>query len=246
MLIKSLLFASFLLGSLGSLFALAPLPPTLKVETQQRDPYNWLERHESILKAHKSYKPQYVVIGDSLTHRWGGSFEKDEMPVVGTESWKALFGSAKASNLGFGFDYIDNAYYRVEHGELDGISPKVIILLLGTNNLGHRKDSAETCVANMKAFLELVRQKAPKSKILVLGLLPRLETELVQPIKETHKGYQALADGKHIFFANPGKALLEKDSDFPEKKYMADTVHINAEGYKVLSQALKKELSTLR
>lgn len=77
-----------------------------------------------------------------------------------------------ATNMGFGFDYVDNAYYRVQNGELDGISPRVIIVLLGTNNLGHRKDTPQACADNIRAFVRLVRRKCPSSKILLLGVSP--------------------------------------------------------------------------
>ena len=85
--------------------------------------------------------------------------------------------------MGFGFDYVDNAYYRVQNGELDGISPRVIIVLLGTNNLGHRKDTPQACADNIRAFVRLVRRKCPSSKILLLGVLPRKEKN---PVSYTH------------------------------------------------------------
>lgn len=66
--------------------------------------------------------------------------------------------------MGFGSDYVDNAYYRLQLGELDGISPRVIIVLLGTNNLGGRKDAPRVCADNLKAFVSLARRKCPSSK----------------------------------------------------------------------------------
>ena len=143
--------------------------------------------------------------------------------------------------MGFGFDYVDNAYYRVQNGELDGISPRVIIVLLGTNNLGHRKDTPQACADNIKAFLRLVRQKCPSSKILLLGVLPRKEKNLAGPVKETNKLLAKLQNGKNIFFADPGKALLSADGVSPKNEFMKDVVHPNSRGYEVL----EKELAAL-
>src|SRR5579859_4335712 len=103
------------------------LPPTLKPESQHRDPrtYDWDKRHEEVLKRNLTVKPDLVFIGDSITHFWGG--EPSNFRGRGEDSWKTMTGSRVATNLGFGFDYIDNAYYRIENGELDGITPKAIV-----------------------------------------------------------------------------------------------------------------------
>ena len=140
----------------------------------QRDPYDWNARHEAVKKRNRTVKPEYVMIGDSITHHWGGEPSGDGKNT-GAGSWEKLFRPHTATNMGFGFDYVDNAYYRVQNGELDGISPRVIIVLLGTNNLGHRKDTPQACADNIRAFVRLVRRKCPSSKILLLGVLPRKE-----------------------------------------------------------------------
>ena len=140
---------AILLGSSSLAFS-APsipasaLPATLKPEPHQRDPYDWNARHEAVKKRNRAVKPEYVMIGDSITHHWGGEPSGDGKNT-GSGSWEKLFGPHAATNMGFGFDYVDNAYYRVQNGELDGISPRVIIVLLGTNNLGHRKDTPGMC-----------------------------------------------------------------------------------------------------
>ena len=90
------------------------------------------------------------MIGDSITHHWGGEPSGDGKNT-GAGSWEKLFRPHTATNMGFGFDYVDNAYYRVQNGELDGISPRVIIVLLGTNNLGHRKDTPQACADNFSS-----------------------------------------------------------------------------------------------
>lgn len=239
---KSLLLPAAFLLSLSSVFAGEPLPATLKPEPQKRDPYDWMGRHQEIVNRHKEVKPEYVVIGDSLTHRWGGVPEPESRfgpRYTGKDSWNALFGSHKVTNMGFGFDYVDNAYYRIKEGELDGTSPRVIILLIGTNNIAHRKDSPEVCANNARALVNLLKEKCPKSKILLLGLLPRKEAEAARMVAETNKLYKKIADGKSVIYADPGRALLkEKNGIYPRDEYMVDNVHLSSEGYQKLGEAL--------
>lgn len=223
----------------------ASLPSSLKPEAHQRDPYNWEDRHQAILKRHKTVKPEYVIIGDSITHYWGGDPVDPVFKPRGTNSWKNLFGASTVTNMGFGFDYVDNAFYRVREGELDRISPRIVILLIGTNNIGHRKDKASDCAANTKALVELIRKKCPASRILLLGILPRMEPALAPVIEETNKLYAKIADGRLVVFANPGEILKETDSTFPRKEFMSDTVHLNAKGYEALGGELSKILGRL-
>lgn len=221
------------------------LPSSLKPEAHQRDPYNWEDRHQAIIERHKKIKPEYVIIGDSITHYWGGEPVDSVFKPRGSDSWKTVFGANIVTNMGFGFDYADNAYYRVREGELDNTGPRVVILLIGTNNIGHRKDTASDCAANTKALVQLIREKCPKSTILLLGILPRMEPALAPVIEETNKLYAKIADGNHVVFANPGESLKEKDSPFPRKELMSDTVHLNAKGYEALGKEFSKILARL-
>jgi lysophospholipase L1-like esterase len=217
------------------------LPASLKPESQYRNAkfYDWDRRHQAVLKRNSSVKPEVVFIGDSITHFWGG--EPSDFPAQGEDSWKAMIGSHVASNLGFGFDYIDNAYYRVQNGELDGITPKVIVILLGTNNVGYRNDTPAACADNMRAFLALVRQKSPKSKIILLGILPRGDVKLNQAIFAAKRLYSEMADGKEIFYADVGKAFLPMDATKVPVDLMPDGVHPNARSYWILEEGVKAQ-----
>lgn len=225
-----------------------PLPSTLSSTSQSRCPYDWQARHEAVKEYNAQHKPEYVVIGDSITHHWGGN------PTLGSRkwnepAWQRLFGNHAVTNMGFGFDYIDNAYYRLEQGELDGCKPRVIILLLGTNNIGHRHDMPKACGQNMKALLALLRQKAPSSKILLLGVLPRREAKLAENIAATNKLYRDLADNKKIFFLDltPALALPAASGTAPlaDPAMMRDGVHLNARGYDAIVPMLKKTLKRI-
>ncbi len=236
----------FGLTFLSSVAFAAPekLPDSLKPEPHQRDPYNWANRHAAVKERNKTVKPDYVMIGDSITHHWAGE-PAEGVRNVNKAAWQKLFGDYKVTNMGFGFDYVDNAYYRVQDGELDGISPRVIIMLIGTNNIGHRKDSARACADNVKALTQLAHQKCPESKILLLGVLPRKEKPLADIIAETNKLLAKLHDGKTVFFANPGKLFLAADGKTARPDLLRDVVHPNAKGYDLLADELVKCLKKL-
>lgn len=229
-------------GSLLGAFAGTP-PDSLKAEPQQRDTYDWTARHEDVKAQNKRRKPDYLFFGDSITHFWGGV--PAGKTVIGADSWEKLFGGNAVTNCGFGFDYIDNAYYRAEHGECDGVSPRVVLVNLGTNNIGHRRDSAAVCGANMKAFVALLREKLPGAKILLLGVYPRREPDLAGTIAETNALYAALADGRNVFFADPGRVLLGADGKTANPAYMRDVVHLNAQGYRLVGAEIASELAKI-
>ena len=225
--------------------AVPSIPACLQPQSQHRDArvYDWDHRHQEILDRNRKMKPDVVFIGDSITHFWGG--EPSDFRGRSEGSWKKMVGSHVASNLGFGFDYIDNAYYRIQHGELDGIAPKIIVILLGTNNLGHRKDSPEVCAENMQAFLDLLRVKVPGSKILLLGILPRGDADLNKLILATNRLYSKIADGKEIFFVDVGTMYLPDGATLVPKDLMPDGVHPSAKGYEMLGDNLKLQLAKL-
>lgn len=231
-----------LAGSLFALPAAAPtLPPSLKVEAQQRDSYDWADRHAAVLARNRAVKPDVVILGDSITHFWGG---EPRGPAVDPASWATLFEGLTVTNLGFGFDYADNAYHRVLHGELDGIAPRVILVNIGTNNLGHRHDTAEATAANVAALVRLIAQKQPRAKILVLGVYPRRNPALLEPIRETNRRLAALADNRRVFYADPGNVLAGADG-CADPKAMRDDVHPNAAGYRRLAEAIRPALRRL-
>ncbi len=239
--ILTLLLGGVLLAGCAATAPTAPaLPPTLKPEAQQRDNYNWADRHQAVLARHRTVNPTVVFLGDSITHHWGG---EPTGPGRGADSWAELFGDVVVSNLGFGFDYIDNAYYRVQQGELAGVTPRLILVNLGTNNLGHRGDSPATCAANLAALLELLRAHHPTARILVLGIYPRREPHLRAPIAETNRLLAQLADGQQCFYADPGQALLDEAGQL-RPNVLRDTVHPSAEGYRRLAKALRPLLET--
>lgn len=203
--------------------------------TQNRDAntYDWRTRHEEILALNDNTTSATVFIGNSITHYWGG---KPVAPISrGKESWNKMIEPHDVINAGFGWDRIENVLWRVYHDELDGITAKQIVFLIGTNNLDYNSDKEIT--EGLKLLVNAVKQRQPAAKILLLGLIPRHEKE--QRIARLNKNVAAIAGALHAVYADPGKLLLNKKGKIDEPAFTDDGVHPNEEGYKRMAQIIK-------
>src|SRR5262245_51901236 len=127
--------------------------------------------HQHMLASLKKGRIDVYFVGDSITRRWRAT----DYPQF-LANWNENFFGWNAANFGWGGDTIQNILWRMQNGELDGVHPKVIVLLAGTNNLGKTPPSeakAADIVKGIKALLDTMRQKAPKATIIVMGILPR-------------------------------------------------------------------------
>jgi lysophospholipase L1-like esterase len=144
--------------------------------TQNRDhrSYDWVERHNAILELNKSgaANAQVVLIGDSITHFWGG--EPKSTRVSGATSWEKYLAPHKPLNLGFGWDRTENVLWRLRHGEVAGLKPKAYVVLIGTNNF--QVNSVAETVDGIEEVCEEIRRRSPGAKLLLLAILPRGET----------------------------------------------------------------------
>jgi lysophospholipase L1-like esterase len=214
--------------------------------TQDRDHaiYDWQKRHAEVLARHLEFQPEIVCFGDSIIHYWGG---EPKAPMAwAPQAWSNCFAGIKVSNLGFGWDRTENVLWRIRHGELDGIKPKVIVIKIGTNNTAV-DNSPEDIVAGIEAICAAAHEKQPGARILVLGILPRRDEKAPRP-SITEKVNALLATRlKGI----PWVTMRDFDRSFrgldgaPEAKLFSDGVHINAEGYEILGAKLRAELLLL-
>lgn len=199
----------------------------------------WLPRHEAKLaEIKKSPHPEIVFIGDSITQGW----EKE-----GAKVWARYFKKYRALNLGYGGDRTENVLWRLQHGEVDGIHPKVAVLMIGTNNTGHRHEDPQLTVAGIKRILQELRQRLPKTKILMFAIFPR--DEKADGAARLHNEkinamLPALADEKTIYFRNINKAFLDADGVL-SRDIMPDLLHPNEKGYETWAVRTEAELRTL-
>jgi beta-glucosidase len=203
----------------------------------------WLPRHKEKLEEKRKLiaagtPPQVVFIGDSITQGW----EKD-----GAKVWQRHFAPLNGLALGFGGDRTENALWRLQHGEIDGIAPKAVVLMIGTNNTGHRAEAPETTAAGIKRLLDEIRQRLPQAQVLLLAVFPRGEKPddyLRRLNEDVNQRIAGLADGKNVHFLNINAALLNADGTL-SKDVMPDLLHPNERGYEIWQRAMAPTLQRL-
>jgi lysophospholipase L1-like esterase len=195
-------------------------------------PKAWIVFHEANLKRAKQGGVDLLFLGDSLTQGWTGA---------GKELWDKTFAPLNAANFGIGGDKTGNVLWRLDHGEVDGLSPKVVVLMIGVNNLWSGKNTGEEIAGGVRAIVEKLRAKLPQSKVLVLGVLPIGDkSEDIGRLKarEINDHAARLDDGSMVKFADFGAKLLQKNGRLLEGAYLPDHLHLTAKGYDLLAQEL--------
>jgi lysophospholipase L1-like esterase len=169
--------------------------------------------------------------GDSITRRWGTS---DAQYKDFLANWNQNFFGWNAADFGWGADNIQNIQWRLENGELDGVNPKVIVLLGGTNNLANTPPA--DIARGIRATLDVMRQKAPNATIILMGITPR--NGVVGPINEVNASISKFADGKKIRYLSINDKLADKDGKLFDGMTV-DGLHLSVKGYQIWADALK-------
>ena len=204
-----------------------------------RTDQNSMTAHAQLLEKAKQGRIDIYFEGDSIVRRWGAL----DYPQL-LENWKQNFYGWNAADFGWGADRTENILWRLENGELDGIHPKVIVLLAGTNNVGRQPGDEQTAseiARGVKAILEVCQRKAPGATIVLTAIFPRGDNPAVMPtIDRINEKLAAFADGKRIRFLNINDRLADshgtiRDGVLNER----DKLHPTLEGYQIWADALK-------
>jgi lysophospholipase L1-like esterase len=217
-------------------------PALIPVPKLEDDSYDWYARHADVLRVKGGIDPEVVLIGDSITHFWGG--EPKAGQANGPKAWQATFGRDRTLNLGFGWDRIQNVLWRIDHGELDGVSPRVIVLHIGTNNTSEtthaRQNTPEEIAAGIRAILQRIRAKTSEARIILMAVFPR-EQKPDHPrraqIAEINRRLRGLGQLPGITFLDLAPKLLQPDGAL-SPEIMADFCHPTEQGYAIWGQAL--------
>lgn len=196
------------------------------------------DRHAQFLERSKQGNIDIVFLGDSITNRWSS---------VGEESWRKL-ARYKPVDFGIEGDCTEHLLWRLEHGELDAISPKVVVLLIGSNNVFYFADELpEWTVRGIEKIVTVIQKRAPASKVLLLGIFPRDErvSRVRQTITEVNRKIQQLDDGVRVRFVDMGSQFLDGDGNIPAD-IMPDKVHLSAKGYDLWYRSLEPILSEMK
>ena len=194
--------------------------------TQRREAagYEWLERHKAILERNRINPPKAVIIGNSITHFWGG--EPTGHVINGKKVWDKKLAPAGFGNLGFGWDRIENALWRVYHGELDGYDAEQVVIMLGTNNLGY--NSTDDISEGLRFLIRAIKDRQPKATIKMVGILPRYNDQAL--VNEVNSKIEKMAAEENCVYLNPGVKLLKADGSLDESMF-TDRLHPNEKGY---------------
>lgn len=196
----------------------------------------WAKRHEE--KAALAAKGGYdlVFIGDSITQGWEGG---------GKKAWAAKYEPRKALNLGFSGDRTEHVLWRLDNGELpDALQPKAFVIMIGTNNTGHRMDKPEDIAAGIKAIVAKLRERRPSAKILLLGVFPRGEKPDDRMRVNNAKVNELVAGTEGVEFLDIGAKFLTAEGILA-KEVMPDRLHLNEASYGTWAEAIEPAVARL-
>jgi lysophospholipase L1-like esterase len=196
----------------------------------------WQKRQENINTNVSKGDAQLLMIGDSITQGWEGN---------GRDVWEKYYAKRHAVNLGIGGDRTQHVLWRLEHGNLDGIHPKLAVLMIGTNNSG--SDKPGQIAAGVRAIVEKLRSSLPATKVLVLAIFPRGDNS-EHPLRKVNETVNAriseLADGKNVFYLDIGKKFLKEDGTL-SKDIMYDRLHLTPAGYEIWASSIEPSVVRL-
>jgi lysophospholipase L1-like esterase len=208
------------------------------------------KRHEWFNEISNKGEAQLVFLGDSITQGWEGN---------GKEAWQKYWAPLKAANFGIGGDRTEHVLWRLENGNFDGLKPKAIVLMIGTNNTGHQgrpqkeldgaiyQSTAPQTAEGVKVIVAKLKEKCPGSKILLLGIFPRGETpadKFRQQNEETNAIIKNLADNKTVSFMDIGSKFLQPDGTL-SREIMPDLLHLSPKGDEIWAEAIASKVKEL-
>ena len=197
------------------------------------DTYVWNDRHNAILTYNASTQPEIVLLGNSITHFWGG--EPFEPRRVADDVWQELFRGKRVVNLGYGWDRIENMQWRILHGELEGYRAQKIFMMLGTNNLDVNTD--EEIVRGIRETIEMIGRRQPEAELYLIHILPRRGAEA----RLRHLNARLTEELKtlpHLHLLDLTADFVERDGTLDETLF-SDGLHPNHKGYQILAKRLK-------
>ncbi|MBC7369130.1 MAG: GDSL family lipase [Undibacterium sp.] len=229
-----------------------PATPALRVDASagmpKKDTGGFLKRHEGFLARGKAGPVGLLFIGDSITDGW------TKAPHI----WEAYFGKYEPANFGIGGDQTQHVIWRIENGELEGLHPKVTVLMIGTNNSAGNT-AAEIAAADRK-IVELIRAKMPETKVLLLAIFPRGArkdkdgkitdaaiadaTKRTAAINDVNSELAKLDDGKNVRYLDIAAVFYGQDGKIPFA-LMPDQLHPTAAGYQLWADAMKPLLTEM-
>ncbi|MGE3316124.1 MAG: platelet-activating factor acetylhydrolase IB subunit [Planctomycetaceae bacterium] len=197
---------------------------------EPRDGEFWQKRHASFNERIKKGNVDLLLIGDSITHAWENA---------GKEMWQKYYEPRHAANLGIGGDQTQHVLWRLDHGNVDGIKPKLAVLMIGTNNSG--ANSPEEIADGIKAIVNKLHEKLPETKVLILAIFPRGgdKTDAKRIVNQkTNEIIKKLDNGSTVRYLDIGPKFLNDDETL-SKEIMPDLLHLSPKGYAIWAESIE-------
>lgn len=198
----------------------------------------WMPRHEAKLNEEGRENAKLLFIGDSITHGWENT---------GKKLWDEYYAPHGAYNIGYSGDRTENVLWRFEYGELDGINPELAILMIGTNNTGHRQDPPECTAKGIEMILDELENRLPDTEVLLLAIFPREASpdgELRQLNNHINEKIARFAERKRVHYLNINNTFLDENGALSEE-IMPDLLHPNEYGYQLWAEAMQPKIEQL-
>lgn len=255
MISKSGLGAALVMAVVGVFLGAAPAvsppataPATQRVVMEKADvpvprPGNWMRRHDTYVAKAKAGGVDLYMLGDSITDNWGNN-------QAYRKSWEKYLGGWKPGDFGISGDRTQHVLWRITNGELDGVTPKAIVLMIGTNNLppnpANMPNAPEEVAAGIKKIVGVLREKQPQAKILLLGVFPRADAragaDIMTKIDAINNIIKTYDDGKMVKYLNINEKFLNAEGKLT-KEIMPDLLHPNEKGYEIWGEAITPVLT---
>jgi len=204
---------------------------------QDRHRWNWwTRRHESFNEIAKKGGIDLVFLGDSIMQQWESE---------GKEVWDKYYGPRNAANFGISGDCTQHVIWRIDNGNFDGIKPKLVVLLIGTNNC--RYDTPRQIADGVAAIVRRLRIRLPMTKILLLGIFPmgqRPDDPARAGAEAANAIFRKIADGKMIHYLDIGDKFLDENGAVSQE-IMPDFVHPSPRGYEIWAEAIEGKVAEL-
>ena len=198
----------------------------------------WMARHKEKLVQIRQSPVNLVFIGDSITQGWEST---------GRRVWEEFYAPRGAVNLGFNSDCTEHVLWRLTHGEVDNIAPRLVVLLIGTNNRTSRHESPDETSIGIRAIVDTLHARLPTAKLLVLGLLPRGDSPqdaLRRHNARVNAQLHRYADGHSIFFLDLGDRFIDHQGRL-RRHLMPDQLHPSEDGYRTWAEGMEPVLRRL-
>jgi beta-glucosidase len=197
-----------------------------------------LRHKDKLLEKEKMERVDLVFLGDSITYGWENK---------GKQVWEQNYAKHNALNIGFRSDRTENVLWRLQNGEIAGIDPKLLVLMIGTNNTGHRQDKPEDTALGIKHILELLKNQLPNTKVLLLAIFPR-GASVEDPLRKINDDINGIIkeyeDGKRVHYLDLNHIFLDDNGNLSQS-VMQDLLHPNKDQYKIWAEAMEPKITVL-